>query len=104
MNERINENQNKNHIGTKSVRIFGECNEHRTTSSLGEYKIIIPRKFDHDNHSIFSFVNNYMDCDNIIMHYGLDENDLSIQLRVSHGNLILANYDVIKRPKWVKIE
>ena len=44
-----------------------------------------------------------MDCDNIIMHYGLDENDMSIKLRVSHGNLVLANYDIIKRPKWVKI-
>ena len=96
--------QNKNHIGTKSVRIFGECNDHRTTSSLGEYKIIIPREFDHDNHSIFSFINNYMDCDNIIMHYGLDENDISIKLRVLHGNLILSNYDIIKRPKWIKIE
>jgi len=45
-----------------------------------------------------------MDCENIIMHYGLDENDISIRLRVSHGNLILSNYDVIKRPKWIKIE
>ena len=94
--------QNKSHAGTKSVRIFGECYEHRTTNSLGEYKLIIPRKYDYDHNTMFSFVNKYMECDNVILHRGLDEDDIMIRLRVLDGN-ILAMYDVIKRPKWVTI-
>ena len=34
--------QNKNHIGTKSVRIFGECNDHRTTSSVSYTHLTLP--------------------------------------------------------------
>jgi len=87
---------------SKIVRVFGECSQHRTSNSMG-IKFIIPREYDHVNDKMFEFIHKYIPCDSIMMHHGLDENDIMIRLRVLDG-VIFSLYEEIKRPRWIEIK
>jgi len=87
-----------------SMRVFGECEEHTTSGSCGEEKMIIPRTNDHDHNSIVKYIEkNFYDIDNIVLHRGMDEMDLDIRRSISDGN-IFSTYEYRRRPVWCKIQ
>ena len=87
-----------------SMRVFGECNEHKTCENYGENKMIIPREHDHDHNSIRKYIcANFKDIDNVILYRGMDELDLDIRRSISEGN-IFATYEYRRRPAWCKLQ
>jgi len=91
--------QHPGYPGSSTVRVCGECIEHRTSTTMGGVKLLIPRSFDHDKYSISKFITQNMVCDHMIIHYGLDECDQLIRLNVLDGNIVNL-YEEIRRPRW----
>jgi len=84
---------------SSTVRVCGECDEHLTKPTMGGLKIKIPRKFDHDKESLCDYIKEHMECEHLVLHYGLDECDQLIRSSVLDGNIINL-YEEIKRPRW----
>jgi len=87
---------------TNHVRVRCACSEHADTIQDGEFALLVPRESEFPSEKFKTLmISVFDDLDNIIVHYGVDEDDIRISTSIIDGNETITREHT--RPTWKRV-